>query len=156
MFVKLMMIFNQGSLKAAPLVLYLECLFRIVAHMDLNEKWKHCSSSCAVTYITSMFEQLVLWLCCNEWIHWGLLLRNSHRFIHYLSIYPIYIALLHRFMIVSEVLYNIHLSKACQYFNPVWGGSHPSQINSMGSIQHIVSAFALSYIHTIQYTYNTT
>ena len=40
----------------------------------------------------------------------------------YLSIYLsylIYIAPLHRLKVVSEVLYNIHLYKACQFFIPV-------------------------------------
>ena len=65
-------------------------------------------------------------------------------------------------MVISEVLYNIHLCKACQCFIPV-----PGAYNSLGSIQvtwqlysvhqpveiHIVSAFALSHIpiiHVIQ------
>ena len=35
------------------------------------------------------------------------------------------LALLHRFMIVSEVVYNIHLCKVCQCFIPVCGGAIP-------------------------------
>ena len=49
--------------------------------------------------------------------------------------YLIYIALLHKFIIISEVLYNIHLCKACQCFIPTWGGATPSLFNSPGSIQ---------------------
>ena len=54
----------------------------------------------------------------------------------YLSIYlSNFLALLQRFMILSEVLYNVHLCKACQCFIPVWGGATLSKIISLGSIQ---------------------
>ena len=53
----------------------------------------------------------------------------------YVSMYLIYLALLHRPMIISEVLYNIHLCQTCECFIPVWGGATPAQIKSLGSIQ---------------------
>ena len=58
----------------------------------------------------------------------------------YLSIYLIYIAPLHRFMIVSEVLYNIHLCKACQCFIPVWEGATAYQIGNIQVTWQLCSA----------------
>ena len=71
---------------------------------------------------------------------------------------------LHRFCIVSEVLFNIHLCKAFQCLIPSWEGATSSQINSLGayrwhgsliqistSVQqpgemHYVSRFALFHL----------
>ena len=73
--------------------------------------------------------------------------KVSHSVSQYLitvTLYLIYIALLHRFMIISEALYNIHLCKACQCFIPVWRGATPSQINSLGSIQVTWQLYSVS------------
>ena len=48
---------------------------------------------------------------------------------------PVGLAPLHRFYIVSEALYNIHLCKAFQCFIPLREGATSSQIKSLGSIQ---------------------
>ena len=72
-----------------------------------------------------------------------------------MNIYLNYMVLLHRFMIISKALYNIHLYNACQCFIPVWDRATPSQINWQLYLVHQSRETNCFCIHLITHTYST-